>query len=55
MNYSHNGWTKEWGQVTNIWFGYRYLDIDYDTGSGATKLEYDVAMHGPILGASFHF
>ena len=43
------------GRTANLWFGYRYLDIDYDTGSGAKKFEYDVAMHGPILGASFHF
>jgi len=42
-------------RTANLWFGYRYLDIDYDTGSGAKKFEYDVAMHGPILGASFHF
>jgi len=43
------------GRTVNLWFGYRYLDIDYDTGSGAKKFEYDVTMHGPILGASFHF
>jgi len=42
-------------RTANIWFGYRYLDIDYDSGSGARKFEHDVAMHGPILGASFHF
>ena len=43
------------GKHANLWFGYRYLDIDYDEGSGANKFEYDVEMHGPILGASFHF
>ena len=43
------------GRRTNIWFGYRYLDIDYDSGSGARKFEHDVVMHGPILGASIHF
>ena len=43
------------GRTANLWFGYRYLDIDYDTGSGSKKFEYDVDMHGPILGASFHF
>jgi hypothetical protein len=31
------------------------MDIDYDTGSGAKKFEFDVAMHGSILGVSFHF
>lgn len=40
---------------TNVWFGYRYLDIDYDHGRGTGKFVYDVALHGPILGASFHF
>ena len=40
---------------SNVWFGYRYLDIDYDDGTGAGKFVFDVAMHGPILGASFHF
>ena len=43
------------GKHANLWFGYRYLDIDYDEGSGANKFEYDVTMHGPVLGASFHF
>ncbi|MHC4323811.1 MAG: hypothetical protein ACYSUX_06025 [Planctomycetota bacterium] len=43
------------GRTANLWFGYRYLDIDYTKGSGADKFAYDAAMHGPILGASFHF
>ena len=29
-------------RTANLWFGYRYLDIDYDEGSGAKKFEYDV-------------
>ena len=40
---------------SNFSFGYRYLDIDYDNGAGASKFEFDVAINGPILGASFHF
>ena len=43
------------GRHANIWLGYRYLDVDYDEGSGARRFEYDVVMHGPLLGASFHF
>ena len=39
----------------NGWIGYRYLDIDDDDGSGANQFVYDVALHGPILGASIHF
>lgn len=30
--------------------GYRVMDIDYDDGSGPTAFEYDVRMHGPVLG-----
>lgn len=39
----------------NGWIGYRYLDIDYDDGSGASEFNYDMAIHGPTSGASFHF
>jgi hypothetical protein len=39
----------------NLWFGYRYLSIDYDDGNGAREFGYDVDMHGPIVGGSFHF
>lgn len=35
--------------------GYRLLDIDYDTGSGADEFGLDARMHGPYIGASFRF
>jgi opacity protein-like surface antigen len=35
--------------------GYRVLDIDYESGSGANKVKYDVRMHGPGLGVTIHF
>jgi hypothetical protein len=35
--------------------GYRALDIDYEQGSGARRFKFDVIMHGPLLGAVFHF
>lgn len=31
--------------------GYRYLDIQYD----ASRVDYDVQMHGPVFGATFKF
>jgi hypothetical protein len=31
--------------------GYRALSQDYDSNG----LKYDVAKHGPVLGAAFHF
>jgi hypothetical protein len=42
-------------QYVNGWVGYRYLNIDYDEGYTANKMVYDVALSGPISGASFHF
>ena len=31
------------------------IDIDYQRGSGATKFKFDMLIHGPLLGAVFHF
>jgi hypothetical protein len=33
--------------------GYRWLDTDYETGSGADRFEYDILLQGPIFGAAF--
>jgi hypothetical protein len=35
--------------------GFRYLDLDWSKGSGDSKLEYDLAIYGPIIGVSIHF
>ena len=35
--------------------GYRYLDVDYENGSGASLFKYDVVTSGPGLGFSFRF
>jgi hypothetical protein len=35
--------------------GYRVLDVDYKTGSGLSRFEYDVLMHGPIFGLNILF
>jgi hypothetical protein len=34
--------------------GYRALYMDYEDGSGADKFEWDVTLHGPILGLVIH-
>lgn len=33
--------------------GYRYLDVDYESGSGDNKYAFDGSMQGPILGVMF--
>jgi hypothetical protein len=36
-------------------FGYRWLDIDYETGEEATLFKYDVLTQGPLVGFAFRF
>lgn len=38
-----------------LWAGYRYMDIDYDDGSGNNLFEYDVELSGPIVGLAVKF
>ena len=45
-------WYKPWKHVSFI-FGYRYMDIDYEDGSGSDLFEYDITMKGPVLGVNF--
>ena len=35
--------------------GYRYYDVDYESGSGLTRFKWDVAHSGPIVGFSWVF
>jgi hypothetical protein len=34
---------------------YRYIDMDYDNGSGPNYFKYDMVMAGPSLGVTFRF
>ena len=43
---------KDWGSV---FFGYRWLDYDYDSGSGLDRYAFDALQQGPLLGLSFHW
>jgi len=35
--------------------GYRWLDYDFETGSGPSRFTYDITYEGPILGAVFYW
>ncbi len=35
--------------------GYRYFDMDYETGSGADRFKYDMVASGPGMGVVFSF
>ena len=39
----------------SIELGYRWLDIDYETGEDATLFKYDVLTQGPLVGFAFRF
>lgn len=36
-------------------FAYRYIDMDYENGSGSEAFKYDMAISGPALGVAFTF
>ncbi len=36
-------------------FGYRWIDTDYESGSGLTFFKYDVLAQGPVVGFGFKF
>jgi len=42
---------QPWKHVSLL-AGYRYMDIDYEDGSGANLFKYDMIMHGPLLGVN---
>jgi hypothetical protein len=47
------GWQfAKWGSIQA---GYRFLSMDYETGSGLRRFSYDVLYRGPQLGLTFHF
>ena len=35
--------------------GYRYMDFDYESGSGLDRFKFDAVEHGPALGFRFNF
>ena len=35
--------------------GYRGLYVDYSEGAGLTRYEYNMTMHGPVLGVTARF
>ncbi|MCL4787201.1 MAG: hypothetical protein KJ070_10465 [Verrucomicrobia bacterium] len=41
-----------WGSLQA---GYRWLYMDYETGSGASRFKYDMLNQGPQFGVVFHF
>jgi hypothetical protein len=43
------------GTNKHVDFGYRYYDVDYESGSGLSLFKWDVAHSGPVVGFSWEF
>jgi hypothetical protein len=46
---------RHFGDSMHLDFGWRYYDVDYESGSGLTRFKWDVAHSGPMLGFSWQF
>jgi hypothetical protein len=42
-------------KLLSIHLAYRWLDMEYETGSGSDAFVYDVRTFGPEIGLAFHF
>jgi hypothetical protein len=42
-------------RLLSIHVAYRFLDMDYESGTGADAFTYDVSTYGPEIGLAFHF
>jgi hypothetical protein len=47
------GWQfAHWGSLQA---GYRWVDMDFESGGGSSRFKYDMLIHGPQIGFTFHF
>lgn len=46
---------RHFGENKHLDLGWRYYDVDYESGSGLTRFKWDVAHSGPIVGFSWKF
>ena len=46
---------RHFGSNKHLDLGWRYYDVDYESGSGVTRFKWDVAQSGPVVGFSWEF
>lgn len=51
--YPYLNW--QFAKWASLQAGYRWLDMDYETGSGASRFKYDMLNQGAQIGFTFHF
>ena len=46
---------RHFGRNMHLDLGWRYYDVDYESGSGVTRFKWDVTHTGPVVGFSWEF
>ncbi len=46
---------RHFGSRMHLDLGWRYYDVDYESGSGVTRFKWDVTHSGPVVGFSWQF
>ena len=46
---------RHFGDKMHLDLGWRYYDVDYESGTGVTRFKWDVAHSGPVVGYSWEF
>ncbi len=46
---------RHFGSNKHLDIGWRYYDVDYESGSGVTRFKWDVTHTGPVVGFSWEF
>lgn len=46
---------RHFGENKHLDLGWRYYDVDYESGAGLTRFKWDVAHSGPVVGFSWNF
>jgi hypothetical protein len=46
---------RHFGTNKHLDLGWRYYDVDYESGTGITRFKWDVAHSGPVVGFSWEF
>jgi len=49
------GFAYSFTDTTSLLLGFRYIDFDYEDGSGLDRFKFDVAQYGPAVGVRFDF
>jgi len=47
--------SRHFGENKGLNLGWRYYDVDYESGSGLTRFKWDMAHSGPVVGFSWRF